>query len=65
MTRVTFYFNANDKAEVAMRLAAKAFAAGQCVLVFEPDPARHAAYAGRFEQYRKLWPLMKDYLTGL
>jgi len=43
MTRVTFYFNANDKAEVAMRLAAKAFAAGQCVLVFEPDPARAEA----------------------
>ncbi len=33
--------------------------------VFEPDPARHAAYTGRYEQYRKLWPLMKEYLTGL
>ncbi len=32
---------------------------------FEPDPARHRAYAGRYAQYRKLWPLMKDYLTGL
>ena len=33
--------------------------------VFEPDPARHEEYAGNYEQYRKLWPLMKPFLTGL
>jgi xylulokinase len=32
---------------------------------FEPDPARHRAYAGRYEQYRQLWPLMKPFLTNL
>jgi xylulokinase len=32
---------------------------------FEPDAARHQAYAERYAQYRKLWPLMKDYLTSL
>ena len=40
MTRVTFYFNANDKAEVAMRLAGKAYGAGKSVLVYEPDAVR-------------------------
>jgi xylulokinase len=29
---------------------------------FEPDPARQRAYGERFEKYRALWPLMKDYL---
>ncbi len=31
---------------------------------FEPDPHRHAAYAGRFEHYKQLWPLLKDYLRA-
>jgi xylulokinase len=31
---------------------------------FEPDPRRHAAYADRYERYRQLWPLMKDYLRA-
>ena len=29
---------------------------------FEPDPARQARYAERFEKYRALWPLMRDCL---
>jgi xylulokinase len=29
---------------------------------FEPDPARVRIYRERFESYRALWPLMKDYL---
>jgi xylulokinase len=29
---------------------------------FEPDPARMRAYQERFEKYRTLWPLMKDFL---
>jgi len=29
---------------------------------FEPDPARQSRYAERFEKYRALWPLMRDYL---
>ena len=33
--------------------------------VFEPRPERRADYEGRFAQYRKLWPLMKDYLRDL
>jgi xylulokinase len=32
---------------------------------FEPDLAMHERYAGRFEKYKQLWPLMKDYLPGL
>jgi DNA polymerase-3 subunit chi len=38
MTRITFYFNADSKAEVAMRLAGKAWSAGRQVLVYAPDP---------------------------
>jgi xylulokinase len=29
---------------------------------FEPDPSRVRQYRERFERYRALWPLMKDYL---
>jgi len=32
---------------------------------FEPDPQNQRRYAGRFEAYRALWPLMGDYLRGL
>ncbi|HTO22171.1 MAG TPA: FGGY-family carbohydrate kinase, partial [Spirochaetia bacterium] len=31
---------------------------------FEPDPARQSRYAERFEKYRALWPLMRDYLRA-
>jgi xylulokinase len=29
---------------------------------FEPDPQKRELYARRFEKYKKLWPLMADYL---
>jgi xylulokinase len=31
---------------------------------FEPDPERGALYAERYERFRKLWPLLRDFLTG-
>ncbi len=37
MTRIDFYFNAPSKADVARKLAAKAFNAGQNVLVYTTD----------------------------
>lgn len=37
MTRVEFYHNAPDKAEVAGKLAAKAYGAGQCALLYTRD----------------------------
>lgn len=43
MTRVDFYFNAPSKAEVARKLAAKAFQAGQQALVYTADPAQAQA----------------------
>ncbi len=39
MTRVAFYFNAGDKADVAMRLAAKAYQAGQRTLLYTEEDA--------------------------
>lgn len=33
--------------------------------VFEPDSQQHRRYAARYEQYRKLWPLMGAYLRDL
>lgn len=39
MTRVVFYFNAADKAEVARRLAAKVYRAGQRALLYTRDEA--------------------------
>ncbi len=32
---------------------------------FEPDPQQQKLYEGRFEKYRRLWPLMEDYLRDL
>lgn len=32
---------------------------------FEPDPRNQALYARRFEKYKRLWPLMADYLRDL
>lgn len=40
MTRVDFYFNAPAKAEVARKLAAKVFQAGQQALVYTRQPKR-------------------------
>lgn len=31
---------------------------------FEPDRHRHARYAGRYESFKQLWPLLQDYLRG-
>ena len=31
---------------------------------FEPDPQRGARYAERYERFRKLWPLLREFLTG-
>jgi DNA polymerase-3 subunit chi len=39
MTRIDFYFNAPDKAEIARKLATKAFNSGQNVLVYTRDAA--------------------------
>ncbi len=39
MTRIDFYFNAPSKTDVARKLAAKAFNAGQQVLVYTRDAA--------------------------
>lgn len=43
MTRITFYFNAPDKLDVARKLAAKAFQSGQQALVYAADPAQAQA----------------------
>jgi len=32
---------------------------------FEPDPERQRLYQARFERYRRLWPLLADYLREL
>jgi len=31
---------------------------------FEPRPAVQRVYTERFEKYRRLWPLMRDYLKS-
>lgn len=43
MTRITFYFNAPDKLDVARKLATKAFQSGRKALVYTPDPAQAQA----------------------
>jgi DNA polymerase-3 subunit chi len=40
VTRITFYFNAPDKLDVARKLAAKAFQSGQQALLYTADPAQ-------------------------
>lgn len=32
---------------------------------FEPDPQQQKLYESRFEKYRRLWPLMEEYLRDL
>jgi xylulokinase len=32
---------------------------------FEPDRSKQALYEDRFEKYRQLWPLLKNYLREL
>lgn len=43
VTRITFYFNAPDKLDVARKLAAKVFQSGQHALVYTADPAQAQA----------------------
>jgi len=31
---------------------------------FEPDPSRGRQYAESYERFRKLWPLLREFLTG-
>jgi xylulokinase len=33
--------------------------------IFEPDPQQHKRYESQFEKYRRLWPLMGEYLREL
>ena len=33
--------------------------------VFEPDPAKQRLYDGWFDKYRRLWPLLADYLREI
>lgn len=40
MTRIDFYFNAPNKAEVARKLAVKAFQARSCILLYTRDAGR-------------------------
>lgn len=54
MTRIDFYFNAPAKAEVARRLAAKTFQAGQRALVYSRQPARCEELDGLFWTARQL-----------
>jgi len=49
LTTIDFYFNADDRLQVACRLATKAWAAGQRVLIFAPQ----AELAQRLD--RMLW----------
>jgi len=48
MTRIDFYFNAPGKAEVARKLAAKAFQAGQQALVYSLNANRCQELDGLF-----------------
>jgi sugar (pentulose or hexulose) kinase len=31
---------------------------------FEPEPGKQHVYEQKFEKYRTLWPLMRDFLRG-
>lgn len=52
MTTIDFYFNAGDRLQVACRLAAKAMADGQRMLVYAPD----AELAARVDKLMWTWP---------
>ena len=52
MTTIDFYFNAADRLQVACRLAAKAMADGQRMLVYAPD----AELAARVDKLMWTWP---------
>lgn len=52
MTSVDFYFNAQDKLQVACRLAGKAMAQGRQLLVYAPD----GDTASRLDKLLWTWP---------
>jgi DNA polymerase-3 subunit chi len=52
VTTIDFYFNAADRLQVACRLAGKAFARGDRLLVFAPDPE----LAKRIDRMLWTWP---------
>lgn len=52
MTNIDFYFNAAERLQVACRLAAKAMAEGQRMLVYAPD----ADVAARIDRLMWSWP---------
>jgi DNA polymerase-3 subunit chi len=52
LTSIDFYFNADDRLQVACRLAGKAVAQGKRTLVFAPDPE----LAQRIDRLLWTWP---------
>lgn len=52
MTSIDFYFNADDRLQVACRLAAKALKQGSRMLIYAPD----ADTAGRLDTLMWTWP---------
>lgn len=52
MTSIDFYFNADDRLQVACRLAAKALKQSQRMLIYAPDPET----AGRIDKLLWTWP---------
>ena len=52
MTSIDFYFNAEDRLQVACRLAGKAFSQKKRILVYAPD----AELAGRIDRMLWTWP---------
>ena len=52
MTSIDFYFNAEDRPQVARRLAAKALKQGSRLLIYAPD----ADTAGRLDTLMWTWP---------
>jgi DNA polymerase III subunit chi len=52
MTQVDFYFNAQDRFQVACRLAGKSLAAGQRLLIYAPE----AEVATRIDRTLWTWP---------
>jgi DNA polymerase-3 subunit chi len=52
MTSIDFYFNAQDRLQVACRLAGKALKQGQRMLIYAPD----AEIASRIDRMLWTWP---------